>query len=63
MGGEGSGLIPGSGTSPGGGNGNPFQYSCRKNPRDGGAWRAIRVARESDTTERLNTQRQREGRF
>ena len=30
--------IPGSGRSPGGGNGNPFQYSCLKNPVDRGAW-------------------------
>ena len=28
------------GRSPGGGNGNPFQYSCLRNPRDRGAWRA-----------------------
>ena len=26
--------------SPGGGNGNPLQYSCLENPMDGGAWRA-----------------------
>ena len=32
------GSIPGSGTSPGEGNGNPFQYSCLKNPMEGGAW-------------------------
>ena len=32
------GLIPGLGRSPGGGNGNPFQYSCLKNPMDRGAW-------------------------
>ena len=32
------GLIPGSGRSPGGGNGNPFQYSCLKKPMDRGAW-------------------------
>ena len=32
------GLIPGSGTSPGEGNGNLLQYSCLKNPMDGGAW-------------------------
>ena len=31
------GLIPGSGRSPGGGNGNPFQYSCLENPMDKGA--------------------------
>ena len=33
------GLIPGSGRSPGGGNCNPFQYSCLGNPRDRGAGR------------------------
>ena len=32
------GLIPGSGRSPGEGNGNPLQYSCPENPMDGGAW-------------------------
>ena len=31
-------LIPGLGGSPGGGNGNPFQYSCAENPTDRGAW-------------------------
>ena len=30
--------IPGSGRSPGGGHGNPFQYSCLENPVDRGAW-------------------------
>ena len=34
------GSIPGSGRSPGEGNGNPLQYSCLENPMDGGAWRA-----------------------
>ena len=33
-----TGLIPGSGRFPGGGNGNPFQYSCQENPMDRGAW-------------------------
>ena len=33
-------LIPGPGRSPGGGHGNPLQYSCLENPMDGGAWRA-----------------------
>ena len=33
--------IPGSGRSPGEGNGNPLQYSCLENPRDRGAWWAI----------------------
>ena len=32
------GLIPGSGRSPGEGNGNPLQYPCLENPMDGGAW-------------------------
>ena len=32
------GWIPGSGRSPGEGNGNPLQYSCLENPMDGGAW-------------------------
>ena len=32
------GLIPGSGRSPGEGNGNPLQCSCLENPRDRGAW-------------------------
>ena len=35
------GLMPGSGRSPGEGNGNPFQYSSLGNPMDGGAWQAI----------------------
>ena len=33
-----AGLIPGSGRSPGEGNGNPLQYSCLENPMDGGTW-------------------------
>ena len=32
------GLIPGSGRSPGEGNGNPLQYSCLENPMDREAW-------------------------
>ena len=41
------GLIPGSGRSPGEGNGNPLQYSCLENPMDRGAWWATvhRVAK------------------
>ena len=34
------GLIPGSGRSPGEGNGNPLQYSCLENPMDRGACQA-----------------------
>ena len=33
-------LIPGSGKSPGEGNGNPLKYSCRENSMDRRAWRA-----------------------
>ena len=32
------GSIPGSGRSPGEGNGNPLQYSCLENPMEGWAW-------------------------
>ena len=35
-----TGLIPGSGRSPGEGNGNPLQYSCLGNLMDWGAWKA-----------------------
>ena len=34
------GSICGLGRSPGGGRGNPLQYSCLENPMDRGAWRA-----------------------
>ena len=41
------GSIPGSGRSPGEGNGNPLQYSCLENPMGRGAWWATvrRVAK------------------
>ena len=35
-----TGSIPGSGRSPGGGHGNPLQYSCLKNPMDKGSWQS-----------------------
>ena len=35
------GSIPGLGRCPGGGHGNPLQYSCLENPIDRGAWWAI----------------------
>ena len=39
------GFIPGWGRSPGGGNGNPSQYSCLENPMDrGGWWATVRGA-------------------
>ena len=34
------GSIPGLGRSPGGGHGNPLQYSCLEKPMDRGAWQA-----------------------
>ena len=34
------GSIPGSGRCPGGGHGNPLQYSCLENPMDRGDWQA-----------------------
>ena len=45
-------LIPGLGRSPGGGHGNPLQYSCLENPKDRGARQSTvhRVA-ELDMTE------------
>ena len=44
------GSIPGSGRSPGGGNGNLFQYSCLENSTDRGAWWAtVHGAAESRT--------------
>ena len=51
-----SDLIPGLGRSPGGGHGNPLQYSCLENPMDRGAWwaKSIEGCKESDMTERLS---------
>ena len=44
------GSVPGSGRSPGEGNGNPLQYSCLENPMDGGAWWAtVHGVAESQT--------------
>ena len=47
-----AGLIPGSGRSPGKGNGNPLQHSCLGNPMDRGSWWATvhGVTKELDTT-------------
>ena len=36
-----TGSVPGLGRSPGGGHGNPFQYSCLENPMDTRHWQAI----------------------
>ena len=51
-----AGSTPGSGRSPGEGNGNPLQDSCLGNPVDRGAWQArvCGIAKESDMTEQLN---------
>ena len=46
-----TGSIPGSGRSPGEGNGNPLQYSCLENPTDRGAWWATVHQTELDVTE------------
>ena len=51
-----AGLIPGSGRSPGGGNGNPLQYSCLKNPMDRGAWWATVHGVEKSQTQLSTTQ-------
>ena len=50
------GSIPGSGRSPGEGNGNQLQYSYLENPMDGGTWLGYSPwgRKESDTTERLH---------
>ena len=50
------GSVPGWGRSPGGGNGNPLQYSCLGNPMDRGAWWTTvhGVAKDLDATSWLS---------
>ena len=54
-----AGSIPGSGRSPGGGHGNPLQYSCLENPLDRGAWGAIvhMVAKSQTRLKQFNMHR------
>ena len=51
------GSIPGSGRSPGEGNGNPLQYSCLENSIDRGAWPGYSLwsREESDADWATNT--------
>ena len=50
------GLIPGWGRPPGGGHGNPLQYSCLENSMDRGAWRATvhRITKSQTRLKQLN---------
>ena len=50
-------LNPESGRCPGGGHGNPLQYSCLENPMDRGAWQATvhRVAKSQTQLKRLSS--------
>ena len=52
------GLIPGSGRSPGEGNGNPLQDSCLENPKDRGVWQVTihRVTKSQTLWEQLSTE-------
>ena len=53
---EDPGLIPGSGRSPEGGNGNLLQYSCMENSMDRGAWQAtVHVVTKSQTQLSINS--------
>ena len=51
-----AGLIPESGRSPGGGHGNPFQYSCSENPMDRRVWQVTvhRVAKNQTQLKQLS---------
>ena len=52
------GSIPGLGRSPGGGNGNPLQYSSLENSMDSGAWQAIVCGVRLFYSKQLNTTEQ-----
>ena len=51
-----AGLILGLGSSPGGGHGNPLQYSCLENSTDRGAWQATvhRITKSGTWPKRLS---------
>ena len=53
-----TGSIPGLRRTPGGGNGNPLQYSCLENSMDRAAWQATvhEVFKELDTTQHIHAQ-------
>ena len=57
-----TGLIPGPGRVPGGGHGNPLQYSCLEKPMDRGAWWATvrRVTKSQTWLKRLSMQASKE---
>ena len=52
-----TGSIPGLGKSPGGGHGNPLQFSCLENPMDRGVWWAMvqRVTKSQTRLKQLST--------
>ena len=54
---KGAGSIPAPGRSPGGGHGNPLQFSLLENPMDRGAWWATvhMVTKSQPQLKRLNT--------
>ena len=49
------GSVPGPRRSPGGGHGNPLQYSCLDNPMDRGAWQVHRIKKSWTGLKRLST--------
>ena len=54
-----AGSIPGLGRSPGGGHGNPLQYSCLENPMDRGAqWAAVHGVAKNQIQSNMHTQQQ-----
>ena len=56
-----AGSVPGLGRSPGGGHGDPLQYSCLESPMDRGAWQATvhRVMKSQTRLKQLSVQAER----